>query len=175
MPPTYPHIFVTVGTTEFQALIDAVNTPEAAAALRLLGCQRLSIQYGSGRLDRDRLRRNYADIATCHDDDLFDYRPSIRASIASADLVISHAGAGSCIGTLQAGKPMLVVVNERLMDNHQLELADRLHADAHIFRCVPGTLVQTLGGAVRTELLCSYRPGNAEKCVLAVDKLLGFV
>lgn len=70
---------------------------------------------------------------------------------------------------------MVVVVNEQLMDNHQLELAERLHADGHIFRCVPETLVQTLEGSVRTERLRSYEPGNTGKLVLELDKLMGFV
>ena len=41
-------------------------------------------------------------------------------------------GAGSVMETLAAGKPLVVIINERLMDNHQLELAERLAEDGHL-------------------------------------------
>lgn len=44
-------------------------------------------------------------------------------------------GAGSCLEVLGAGKPLLVVVNDKLMDNHQLELAKKLQADGHLLYC----------------------------------------
>lgn|SRR6218665_2398526 len=43
-------------------------------------------------------------------------------------------GAGSCLEALGARKRLIVVVNEDLMNNHQTELADRLHIDGHVFR-----------------------------------------
>ncbi|WAQ94271.1 ALG13-like protein [Mya arenaria] len=43
--------------------------------------------------------------------------------------------AGSCLETLGAGRKLLVVINEGLMDNHQLELANQLHLDGHLHYC----------------------------------------
>jgi beta-1,4-N-acetylglucosaminyltransferase len=44
----------------------------------------------------------------------------------SADLVIGHAGAGTIMETLKLGKPLLVVVNDKLMQNHQTDVAQAL-------------------------------------------------
>lgn len=47
----------------------------------------------------------------------------------------SPVGAGSCLETLEEGKPLIVVTNEKLMNNHQLELAKQLHRDGHVLYC----------------------------------------
>ncbi|NXU02378.1 ALG13 transferase, partial [Buphagus erythrorhynchus] len=65
----------------------------------------------------------------------FRFKDSLAAELQSADLVISHAGAGSCLETLEKGKPLIVVINDKLMDNHQLELAKQLHRDGYVLYC----------------------------------------
>ena len=63
--------------------------------------------------------------------------------IAAADLVISHAGAGSIIEALQASRHLLVVVNTDLADNHQIELAQALAARGHLeYAASPGEVVE---------------------------------
>ena len=56
----------------------------------------------------------------------------IAEEMAGAALIISHAGSGSIIESLSRQKPLLVVVNDALMDNHQAELAGQLDADGHL-------------------------------------------
>jgi beta-1,4-N-acetylglucosaminyltransferase len=59
------------------------------------------------------------------------YLPSLAEVIASAALVISHAGAGSIFESLTFSVPLIVVPNALLMDNHQVELAQLLEARRH--------------------------------------------
>jgi len=49
----------------------------------------------------------------------FEFAPSLAERIAAADLVISHAGAGSVFEALSAGKALVAVPNAALMANHQ--------------------------------------------------------
>lgn len=48
---------------------------------------------------------------------------NISDEITKCDLVISHAGTGSIMDVLRLSKPLFVVHNEKLMHNHQLEIA----------------------------------------------------
>ena len=47
----------------------------------------------------------------------------MKGYFESADLIIGHAGAGTIMEVLQLGKPLLVVVNSLLMQDHQTEVA----------------------------------------------------
>ena len=49
----------------------------------------------------------------------FKFAPGLEEHLARARLVVSHAGAGSVFEALRLGKPLVVVVNDTLMDNHQ--------------------------------------------------------
>nr|XP_023653446.1 UDP-N-acetylglucosamine transferase subunit ALG13 homolog [Paramormyrops kingsleyae] len=122
-------VFVTVGTTSFDDLIASVISQDAVQALVARGYEELVLQVGRGSI--------LPGPDSCPGLTLqaFRFKDSIAGDIQRADLVISHAGAGSCLEALGAGRPLLVVVNDRLMDNHQLELARKLHADSHLLYC----------------------------------------
>ncbi|TGZ82940.1 hypothetical protein EX30DRAFT_297087, partial [Ascodesmis nigricans] len=57
--------------------------------------------------------------------------------VQSAELVISHAGAGSILDALRYDRPLIVVPNPELMDGHQDELAGEL---GRLGYCVVGQL-----------------------------------
>jgi len=114
-------VFVTVGTTSFDALIDACITPEFNKKLATLGFDELRLQVGRGAAPTE------ADRITW-----FRFAPTITEEMRAADVVISHAGAGSILEALELGKRLVVCVNDALMDNHQAELAAALEARGHV-------------------------------------------
>ncbi|XP_003970264.2 UDP-N-acetylglucosamine transferase subunit ALG13 homolog isoform X1 [Takifugu rubripes] len=130
-------VFVTVGTTKFDQLIESITSPENVQILKDRGYERLVLQVGKGSV------LPTADSCPHISLEAYRFKSSIAEDIERSDLVISHAGAGSCLETLGAGKPLLVVVNDTLMDNHQLELARQLYVDSHLLYCTCRTLTET--------------------------------
>ena len=86
-------------------------------------------------------------------------KPSILDYFKNADLVISHAGAGSCLEALGAKKPLITVINDSLMNNHQMELAEELSENKNCLCCNTKTLYDTLFSFDASQLK-SYEPGN---------------
>ncbi|XP_061714107.1 UDP-N-acetylglucosamine transferase subunit ALG13 homolog [Cydia pomonella] len=138
MSTNYKKIFVTVGTTRFDTLCTTINKESTLEALKRLGCKDVTMQIGSSDLKTGEYVKCGINL------ELFKYKDSLDEDIMNADLVISHAGAGTCLEVLEANKPLLVVVNEDLMDNHQLELAEQLQVDGHLYYCTCDTLESTL-------------------------------
>ena len=103
----------------------------------------------------------------------FRYAPDLGAHMAGAGLVVCHAGAGSVFEALRARRAVLVVVNEALMDNHQVELAQALAEEGHLAYCLPSTLVAALA-ALQPEELTPYEPGSAAPVARAIHALCGF-
>jgi len=143
-------IFVTVGTTLFDDLVREVDSRSFHRVARELGFQKLVIQYGNG-LHIPSLGDEAS--SNDHDDELlpleaYRFKPTLDEDVAQAALVISHAGAGSLLEALRAGKRLLVVVNPILMGNHQLELAEAVSEQGYCFMAPePGRLLESLKGA----------------------------
>uniref|UniRef100_A0A2K6KTF8 UDP-N-acetylglucosamine transferase subunit ALG13 n=1 Tax=Rhinopithecus bieti TaxID=61621 RepID=A0A2K6KTF8_RHIBE len=146
-------VFVTVGTTSFDDLIACVSAPDSLQKIESLGYNRLILQIGRGTVVPEPFSTESFTL------DVYRYKDSLKEDIGKADLVISHAGAGSCLEALEKGKPLVVVINEKLMNNHQLELAKQ-----HCFRCC-GYILSTLPGLLQSMDLSTpkcYPPGQPE-------------
>ncbi|KAF0308233.1 UDP-N-acetylglucosamine transferase subunit ALG13 [Amphibalanus amphitrite] len=131
-------VFVTVGTTEFDKLVRTVTSTDVLRTLSSRGYREMVLQIGAGKTEPP--TGTVEGVAVRW----FRSKPSIAEDMAAADLVIGHAGAGTCLEALRAGRALVVVTNTTLMDNHQAELAGRLAADGHLLHCVCETLRDTL-------------------------------
>jgi len=165
------HMFVTVGTTQFNSLIHEITSSTALSTLNDLGFSHLTVQYGTGNFKPETF--SSADVHNRIQVSSFSLKPSISADIACADLVVSHAGAGSVMDCLEARRPTLVVINDQLMDNHQTELAHKLAEEGYLHYCTVDTLLHNLKtmdwSGVRT-----YEPGDPSKLSKHLDSVFGF-
>lgn len=162
-------VFVTVGTTCFDSLVKAVDTQEVKDQFFRKGYTHLLIQIGRGAY----IPTKSAGENGCLVVDYFTFSSSIADYLNSASLVISHAGSGSIFETLRLGKPLIVVVNEDLMDNHQSELAEELAEGKHLYCARPQTLYQTIADMDVGSLL-PYQPGDATPVAKLINRFLGF-
>lgn len=116
---------VTVGTTEFEELLAAVQALEAD--LQKLGIRELVYQVGSSL-------RSLADFKSSSGLKVsaFKFAPALK--LETYEWVITHGGAGTVFEGLRAGCKLLVVCNPSLMGNHQGELATTL---GDLQYCIP--------------------------------------
>lgn len=83
------------------------------------------------------------------------------------------AGSGSIFETLKLAKPLIVVVNEDLMDNHQSELAEELAERKHLFCSHPQTLYQVIE-SLDLDSIVPYQSGDATPVAKLINRHLGF-
>lgn len=137
-------------------------------ALSVRNYKHLILQIGNSSLEPDCTARfGFNKIES------FKLSPSIGEYMRSADLVISHAGAGSVLEALEKRKHLIVVINDLLMDNHQVELAEQLYKDEHLYYCTCQNLLNT----IETMDLMKLKPFvNDKSANIAgfIDKVMGF-
>lgn len=133
-------IFVTVGTTKFDRLVQLFDDAEIQNMLTTrLGATKLVIQCGKSVVRPSSMimtvLMSLAALLGKVDAlkiDCYDYKPHLRDDIESADLVISHCGAGTILEILHARKTAIGVINQDLLDNHQVELADKMEQEHYM-------------------------------------------
>lgn len=154
-------LFVTCGATvPFPKLIQSVVSPEFLGTITTkYGFTKVIIQYGKGYTEEFNrlLEGRYVSVSKqpnkygCSqyleyrlDGEMppleivgLEYSTQIQDIIGQASLVISHAGTGSILDTLRQrhSTPLIVVVNDDLMDNHQEQIAHRFTQMGYVLSC----------------------------------------
>lgn len=103
------NVFVTVGTTPFDSLIRYIDVS---------GMDGISVvmQIATGKY----IPKNTK---------FFTFTEQIEKYYDEADIVITHAGAGSVYGLLEKNKKIIVFPNMDRMDTHQLEIANFIYTN----------------------------------------------
>jgi beta-1,4-N-acetylglucosaminyltransferase len=142
MAPVHMRVFVTVGSTKFDSLVQTVLSEPVLAALRDRGYDNVTVQCGNMSSTKDWFPGTSYSI-NGSSIELFRFKPSLEDDYGAADLIISHAGAqrtdynvrapglrragsGTILDVLRKAKPLIIVPNKSLADDHQTELANEL-------------------------------------------------
>ncbi|CAB03253.2 UDP-N-acetylglucosamine transferase subunit ALG13 [Caenorhabditis elegans] len=144
--------FVTVGSTLFEDLINQVLCEASLENLKKIGVKKIRLQIGKGNFNQDVIDRVFGETSgdegsvKCDglDIDYYRYKPSLSEDMAEALIVIGHGGAGTCLEVLALHLPFITVTNDKLMDNHQAELAVQLSDEGYLLQCTPSTLPETI-------------------------------
>ncbi|KAF9934887.1 N-acetylglucosaminyldiphosphodolichol N-acetylglucosaminyltransferase catalytic subunit alg13 [Linnemannia zychae] len=159
-------VLVTVGSTQFNKLVDVVSSPSLQNLLVSLGYSHLTIQHGKSPISSIASESNL-DITA------YAYKPSLHEDMEQADLIISHAGSGSILEALRLNKKLIVVVNQDLMDNHQQELGSALSEQNYLVCCSVSTLEEALQ-AKKYESLEAFPQPDPTRFSSFLDTRMGF-
>jgi beta-1,4-N-acetylglucosaminyltransferase len=112
------NIFVTVGTTAFDELVEFVDTCD------FFKVHNVTIQYGPGQY----IPKNSKS---------FSFDKNIEQYYNSADFVITHGGAGSIYKLLELSLPLCAIPNLERCDDHQLDICNNLSNKGYILFANP--------------------------------------
>ena len=121
-------VFVTVGTTLFEALIQAMTNEQVLHKLAQLGFTKLILQYGNGHVPILPATKTQLPLQV----EMYSFKPTLTDDMQHADLILGHAGAGTVSEVLRYQKKRVVVINTALMHNHQTELAHAMRDRHHL-------------------------------------------
>ncbi|CAI4470501.1 ADM_collapsed_G0019990.mRNA.1.CDS.1 [Saccharomyces cerevisiae] len=154
-------LFVTCGATvPFPKLVSCVLSDEFCQELIQYGfCKNVGGQRESQKIPIDQFgcgdtARQYVLMNGKLKVIGFDFSTKMQSIIRDySDLVISHAGTGSILDSLRLNKPLIVCVNDSLMDNHQQQIADKFVELGYVWSCAP----------TETGLIAGLRASQTEK------------
>lgn len=145
-------IFVTVGTTRFDSLTHFIG---GDPFFREHDCV---LQVGPGG-------QKLADF------ECFEYTDQINDYYAYADVVITHAGAGSIYQLLSMRKSIVIVPNIDRLDTHQIDIANFMHTNLH---AISVRNLAELSDAVQQAAATVFRPFEHENFFCA-ENILDFL
>ena len=108
------------GGTTHEGLSLHDGAARARPSPTVLPCSRQHRRRRSKQQWPGRPRLGGKGTATLHVE-AFPFTPSLDTQMKKAHLVVSHAGSGSVFEALKLRKRLVVVVNDALMDNHQVQ------------------------------------------------------
>lgn len=169
-------LFVTVGTTLFDPLVRVASSSAFLKLAKEIGFNLVRIQYGKGEYIPF-LDDSPVSGIKCES---YRFKPSLQDDVQAASLIISHAGAGSIMEALIAGKKILVVINDTLMHNHQWEVALALaHREYLRYAHSPSELLERDGQLIKDVSSTQYVPrpfpkGDMKAFPKLLDDLMGY-
>ena len=129
-------VFVTVGTTKFDELIQTVTSEDFLCSLKAV--KEVIIQCGHSPYH---LIPTNCPIKV---KEIYPFKKSLKEDMAYCDLIVTAGGSGTILEALEMGKRLLVVPNTTLQDNHQLELVKELENQNYIM----STTISRLSDAI---------------------------
>lgn len=135
-------LFVTVGSTDFDGLVQAVDA--LVPDLRTQGV----MQIGHGR---------YVPINLLY----FRFSPSLDPYYEQATLVIAHGGLATTMEVLSRGLPLVSVSNPDRYDDHQQDLLSALAGEGCLVWC---RHLDQLQQAIETAQVLTLRDYERPKC-----------
>jgi beta-1,4-N-acetylglucosaminyltransferase len=109
-------IFVTVGTTDFDALVVAADALAASTA------ETVVIQIGHGEVEPQHAQ-------------WLRFAPSLDPFYDQADVVVTHGGLGTVTEVLRRGLRMVGVSNPDRFDRHQDQILQAFEQAGHLVWC----------------------------------------
>ena len=169
------NVFVTVGTTRFDALVSSATSKIALEWMERQGFDSLTIQYGRGEKPKIRTENTHS-LSTSLDIKTYDFRSSLVEDMEKADFILCHAGAGTVMEVLRLNKKCCVVINTLLMDNHQTELAGAMAERGHLIMVEKPQNLEQLGTWTSFENFSPvpYQEGDPFDMPRLLDSFLGF-
>lgn len=129
-------IFVTVGTTDFDPLVRAMD--QLAPSLG----EEVVAQIGRGKYEPRHMR--FVRLV-----------PSLDPYYREASLVVSHGGMATLMEAASLGKPLVAVSNPELYDRHQDDLLCYMEREGHLLWCRD---IAELEEALRRARAMTFRP-----------------
>ena len=111
-------IFVTVGTTSFEKLIQVMDELVGAGKIK----EKVIAQIGYGKYIPKNIR-------------YFRYSDDLAGYYKKADLVVAHGGHGTTFEVLKMGKRLISVKNPDLVDDHQHQILQELEGEGYLIWC----------------------------------------